>query len=94
MRRLSTFLGGAIRHGVVPWVGWKDPTAVVPARNLYPHSPVPLVPARTHFWWPAAGPEYGAQDPTTSDFRNHEKLVFCVFEYVVGSLFPDIPEGL
>ena len=44
MRRLPTFLGGAIRHGVVPWVGWKDPTAVVPARNLYHHSPVPNVP--------------------------------------------------
>ena len=38
MRPVENFPGIAIVYRVAPWVDWKETTAVVRARNLYPHS--------------------------------------------------------
>ena len=46
MRPVSGFPGIAIVYGVAPWVVWKESTAVVHGRSLYPHSPLPIPAAR------------------------------------------------
>ena len=43
MRLSQSFPDIAIAYGVVPWVVWKESTAVVRARSLYPNSPLPTL---------------------------------------------------
>ena len=67
----------AIRHGVAPWVGWKDTTVVVRSPSLSPHYLVPIVLAGDFFGWSAAGSEFFPQSVGSaimSDFSEREQL--------------------